>query len=89
MKFIMDLTLILCGLYMAISYMVIVRKIRDDDPGLINNFNIINILYIYREYIKIRKKENNQAGLIFYSHLASILITTILGIFLDGTQPFR
>lgn len=91
MNNILDLLLLVFGLGMAITYLYFVGVVRANSEKLnidIDNYFVINFPKVYKYYIRYRKVTNRSTGFLFYFHCISIVITAILGCYLEGRQPF-
>lgn len=86
MLIVLDMTLVVSAMYMAISYLYFIKYIRIHSDDLIDNLNVINFIVIYKKYILLKKNETGAIGPVFYLHLISILIVLVLGYYMDGTN---
>ena len=72
-----DLILVASAIYMAISYLVIVKYIRANKVH-VNSLKAINFYYVYKNYIQERKRNNLAVGALFFMHIISIFVVLIL-----------
>ena len=87
MNSILDIILVFSAVSMALSYLYFIKVVRlsaneENDP--ITNYFILNPFKVYYGYIRCRKNEGLNIDIIFYLHFIFIIITLILGYFIEG-----
>ena len=65
-----------------ITYLYFLRKIREHTE--VSSLFAINFVKVYRSYLYIRKTEGKQPGVLFYIHLVSIIVASVLNFFYAG-----
>ncbi len=91
MEVLMQLTLPLSALVTVITYLNFLKQIRNNIDRIdvnIDNFFVLNFLSVYKSYIRTRKLDNLNIGVMFYVHFIFLFIMIILAYLLDGKQVF-
>ncbi|TWI60865.1 hypothetical protein LZ24_03479 [Desulfobotulus alkaliphilus] len=81
-----DILLIVSGLYMGASYLFFVKTLRSygGDIGVkIDNFNSFNFFYVYKSFFTLQNQKNKFFTFAYYGHFISLILTLILGFFLE------
>lgn len=87
MNVIWDFILVFSAIGMAVTYLFFIQYIRQSSNQIgvaDDNFFILNFYKVYKKYIDIRKHNKLKCGIMLYLHFLFIIITLILGYFLEG-----